>query len=153
MTNDTHRETGQQTWTADYLAYGSNLNLNQMALRCPAAQPIGRARLDGWEFRINDRGVATVVPSITGTVFGGIWRVTTRCLRALDRYEGVSSGLYRRSSVVVVLEDGSECEAIVYVGDSSRPGAPRPGYLAGILAGAVDFDLPDHYRARLAACA
>lgn len=31
-----------------YFAYGSNLNLDQMARRCPDAEPVGRVRLDGY---------------------------------------------------------------------------------------------------------
>ena len=49
-----------------YFAYGSNINLNQMAVRCPAAQVVGPAVLDGYEllFRGNRRGtgVATIEP-------------------------------------------------------------------------------------------
>lgn len=41
-----------------YFAYGSNINLEQMAVRCPAAQVVGPAVLDGYEllFRGNRRG-------------------------------------------------------------------------------------------------
>ena len=40
-----------------YFAYGSNINLEQMAVRCPAAQVVGPAVLDGYEllFRRNRR--------------------------------------------------------------------------------------------------
>ena len=49
-----------------YFAYGSNINLEQMACRCPAAEVVGSAVLDGYEllFRGNRSGygVATVEP-------------------------------------------------------------------------------------------
>ena len=32
-----------------YLAYGSNLNLQQMALRCPMAKPVGTAVIRDYE--------------------------------------------------------------------------------------------------------
>ena len=32
-----------------YFAYGSNINLEQMAVRCPAAQVVGPAVLDGYD--------------------------------------------------------------------------------------------------------
>ena len=32
-----------------YFAYGSNINLEQMAVRCPAAQVVGPAVLEGYE--------------------------------------------------------------------------------------------------------
>ena len=41
-----------------YIAYGSNLNLNQMSMRCPEAMPVGTAMLDGWQLTF--RGVATL---------------------------------------------------------------------------------------------
>ena len=32
-----------------YLAYGSNLNIRQMALRCPTAKPVGTAVIKDYE--------------------------------------------------------------------------------------------------------
>jgi gamma-glutamylcyclotransferase len=48
-----------------YFAYGSNLWLNQMSTRCPSAQYLGVARLDGYTWMINERGYANVVSSST----------------------------------------------------------------------------------------
>ena len=31
-----------------YLAYGSNLNRNQMRMRCPGAKPLGTAVIEGY---------------------------------------------------------------------------------------------------------
>ena len=49
-----------------YFAYGSNINLEQMAVRCPAAQVVGPAVLDGYEllFRGNRRGTASLPSSL-----------------------------------------------------------------------------------------
>jgi gamma-glutamylcyclotransferase len=44
-----------------YFAYGSNLWLNQMSTRCPSAQYLGVARLDGYTWMINERGYANIV--------------------------------------------------------------------------------------------
>ncbi len=53
-----------------YFAYESNMHVGQMALRCPASRPLGRAWLDDWRFRINKRGTATIVrePGALGPV-------------------------------------------------------------------------------------
>ena len=32
-----------------YLAYGSNLNLEQMANRCPTAKVVGNSKINGYE--------------------------------------------------------------------------------------------------------
>ena len=48
-----------------YVAYGSNLNLTQMAFRCPTAKVVGKGELKDYEllFRGGRRGaVATVEP-------------------------------------------------------------------------------------------
>ena len=43
-----------------YIAYGSNINLEQMANRCPNSKVIGKEMLKGYELEF--RGVATIVP-------------------------------------------------------------------------------------------
>ena len=49
-----------------YFAYGSNMNLNQMAFRCPDAEVVESVRLEGYRlaFRTNGggNGVATILP-------------------------------------------------------------------------------------------
>ena len=34
-----------------YIAYGSNLNLEQMKHRCPTAEVVGKSTLHGWRLR------------------------------------------------------------------------------------------------------
>ena len=56
-----------------YIAYGSNLNLEQMAFRCPTAKVVGKSELKDYEllFRGGRRGaVATVEPKAGSTVPG-----------------------------------------------------------------------------------
>ena len=43
-----------------YIAYGSNINLEQMANRCPNSKVVGKEMLKGYELEF--RGVATIVP-------------------------------------------------------------------------------------------
>ena len=45
-----------------YFAYGSNINLDQMSYRCPAAQVVGPVTLDGYELLFRGSGVATSAP-------------------------------------------------------------------------------------------
>ena len=56
-----------------YFAYGSNINLDQMAQRCPDAQVVGPVTLENYEllFRGNLRGagVATIAPREGSTVY------------------------------------------------------------------------------------
>ena len=51
----------------EYFAYGSNLNFEQMAYRCPEATAVGTARLDGYELAFR-RGYLTILPKEGATV-------------------------------------------------------------------------------------
>lgn len=44
-----------------YIAYGSNINLEQMAYRCPNSKIVSKEMLKGYELEF--RGVATIVPN------------------------------------------------------------------------------------------
>jgi gamma-glutamylcyclotransferase (GGCT)/AIG2-like uncharacterized protein YtfP len=134
-----------------YFAYGSNMNPDQMAARCPEARPVGVAVLEGWNVAINSRGVATIVPDEAGSIVEGVlWSVSEVCLQSLDRYEGVKNGHYVRETFELRLNH-SLVLAIVYVASSSDLGEPRAGYLEGILHGADHFGISRAYRARLTA--
>ena len=43
----------------EYFAYGSNLNFEQMAYRCPEAMAVGIAKLEGYELAFR-RGYLTI---------------------------------------------------------------------------------------------
>ena len=75
-----------------YFAYGSNMNLNQMAFRCPDAEVVESVRLEGYRlaFRTNGggNGVATILPEEGSYVDGVLWRISERDEQHLDHYEG-----------------------------------------------------------------
>ncbi|MGH7754139.1 MAG: gamma-glutamylcyclotransferase family protein [Gemmatimonadales bacterium] len=131
-----------------YFAYGSNMHRVGMAVRCPGAVPLEPARLEGHRFRINRRGVATVVPESGGVVYGLLWTVTEDCLHDLDRYEGVGKRLYRRV-VRRVETDGETREAFVYLAADAEPGRAPWAYLDLVLKAARDAGLPPDYVAEL----
>ena len=54
-----------------YFAYGSNMNLDQMAYRCPAAEAVCTAKLEGYELFFAGRpgnGIAGIRPKQGGAV-------------------------------------------------------------------------------------
>lgn len=75
-----------------YFAYGSNLNIEQMANRCPLAEPVERAYLANFclDFKTNVRGfgVATIRPEYGSYVEGALYKITQDCLNSLDLFEG-----------------------------------------------------------------
>lgn len=132
-----------------YFAYGSNMDADAMAQRCPASRIIGTARLARHRFMISTDGYASVVRDQTRTVYGLLWDLALADVRALDRYEGLSSGLYTKGHVSVIAEQGAR-KALIYFGTSAQPGAPRPGYMEDVLRAADAAKLPDAYLRELA---
>jgi phage replication-related protein YjqB (UPF0714/DUF867 family)/gamma-glutamylcyclotransferase (GGCT)/AIG2-like uncharacterized protein YtfP len=126
-----------------YFAYGSNLDVTQMARRCPDARDPRPATLADHDWLINERGVATVEPFDGSQVHGVLWQVSDDDLAALDSAEGVPVR-YRRDRLVVST-DGGSAEAWVYVDHRVDPGAPREGYLERIIEGAVHHGLPPRW--------
>lgn len=128
-----------------YIAYGSNLNLTQMAHRCPTAKVVGASELKDYEltFRGGKRGaVATVEPKEGISVPILIWKLKPRDEQALDRYEGYPS-FYRKEFHDVEL-DGKLFSTMVYVMNEGRAlGAPSDYYYNTIREGyeSAGFDV------------
>lgn len=129
-----------------YFAYGSNMSRQQMAVRCPTAAFVGVGRLLGFDFFIDGRGVASVSPKEDCEVFGVLWRLSDGDLLSLDRFEGVSLGIYFRQTHAIHISSGESLSATVYVSSTKFPGPPRQGYLEKILQSADDHGLPSDYR-------
>jgi len=127
-----------------YFAYGSNLDLSQMARRCPAATPLGKFYLP--DTRLVFRRVCDVIAEDGATCPGGLWRLTPKCEQALDRYEGFDprypdSGMYSKEYIQVAgLPDG-ETEVMIYTMNSSGIYPPSVGYFKGVRQGYKDFGL------------
>jgi|GEM_PF-333382 len=99
-----------------YIAYGSNINLPQMARRCPTAKPVGTAVIRNYEmlFRGGRRGgVATVEPKEGASVPVLVWAIRPKDEAALDHYEGYPN-LYGKRMMDVEL-NGKAVSAMVYV--------------------------------------
>ena len=145
----TSRPRGDRLANMNYFAYGSNMDVDQMGVRCPGALFVGRASLAEQEFRINTHGVATVIPANGSEVHGVLWEIAPAHEASLDRYEGVASGFYRKAMVRVRVAEGSEVEALIYIAGDHRPGRARPSYMERVLAVAARHSLPAGYVASL----
>lgn len=122
-----------------YFAYGSNMNKRQMRVRCPNAKPIGAFYLD--DAQLVFRGVADIVPKPGARAFGAIWKLTPACEAALDRYEGIEHGMYRKVYVDLAKPIQGEHEMMFYVMNSHGIMPPSEGYLDGIREGYRDFGI------------
>lgn len=125
-----------------YLAYGSNLNLEQMQRRCPAAEVIGTAELKNWRlwFRgVAHNAVATIERERGFMVPVLIWRLQPLDEAALDRYEGFPF-LYHKETLRLTV-NGKRVYAMAYIMNIGyRPyGVPSADYLATIREGYERF--------------
>jgi hypothetical protein len=124
-----------------YFAYGSNMNVSAMARRCPRSRALGLARLERHRLAVMREGWLTAVRDPRSAVQGVLWDLALSDVAALDRYEGVSHGLYVKLLQAVVAERAPR-QAIVYFGANAGPGLARPAYIAEILAAARSWPLP-----------
>ncbi|HEY1941238.1 MAG TPA: gamma-glutamylcyclotransferase family protein [Roseiarcus sp.] len=121
-------------------AYGSNMDVAAMGGRCPRSRPLGLARLMRHRLAIMREGWLTATRDAGATVEGVLWDVALADMRALDRYEGLSEGLYVKAAQPVMVAGGAK-RALVYFGANAGPGVARPDYIAGVLAAAREWGL------------
>ena len=110
-----------------YIAYGSNLNVGQMRMRCPHATILGTANLKGWEL-----------------LFKGSREVTAPDEAALDRYEGFPNFYYKRDIKLQYkgIRTGKRrtVTAFAYIMHEDRPiGIPSNFYMRTCLEGYDTF--------------
>ena len=120
-----------------YIAYGSNLNRAQMALRCPDAKVVGTGEIKDYEllFRGNRNGaVATVEPKKGESVPVLIWEISPRDEFNLDRYEGYPR-LYGKEMLEVEMDGKREKMMAYTMTEGYAMGVPSEHYLATIRTG------------------
>jgi gamma-glutamylcyclotransferase (GGCT)/AIG2-like uncharacterized protein YtfP len=130
-----------------YFAYGANMEREAMRRRCPGAAALGTARLSGWRYLIA-QGYGSVTRASGRSVFGVLWRLTPRDLAALNIFESLDSGLYRRAMLTVQAGAGAR-RVLVYVARRRGRDRPMPGYQERLVAAAEDWRLPARYVAEL----
>lgn len=99
------------------VAYGSNLNLRQMAMRCPTAKVYGKGMLKGYRLLFKgqmDNAYCTIEKKRGGKVPVVVWELQPEDERALDFYEGYPK-FYTKEDLKVTMEDGTTITAMVYI--------------------------------------
>lgn len=124
-----------------YLAYGSNMDTEQMAYRCPDARLLGASEIEDWRllFKGSKTGsYATIEPYEGSVVPVLVWAISARDERSLDRYEGYPR-FYQKHDIEIEL-DGKRVTGMAYVMDESRPyGIPTQWYYDVLFDAYVDF--------------
>lgn len=121
-----------------YIAYGSNMNIGQMAQRCPTAKPVANSWLEGYRLRFKGgehSAVATIEPSTDDIVPIVIWEIQPDDEKNLDVYEGYPR-LYRKETVWIKLGK-KKYPAMIYImnGDFYSYGLPSKTYFDTIRDG------------------
>lgn len=124
-----------------YIAYGSNINLEQMAYRCPNSKIIGTDKLPDYELEF--RGVATIVPKEGAGVPVLLWEVDQRDELSLDRYEGFPR-MYRKELFEIEV-DGRIREGMAYLMNYGEIAPPSPMYYNAIKKGYEDNGMDTSY--------
>ena len=129
-----------------YLAYGSNLNVRQMALRCPTAKAIGTAAIKDYELLFTGSkpgAYLTIEPTAGAEAPVAAWSVEPSDELNLDRYEGFPTFYYKTELELPVRYFSGKTvlrKAFVYIMHEERPlGLPSGSYVRTCLDGYRNF--------------
>lgn len=134
-----------------YIAYGSNLNIKQMAYRCPTAKLYSTGFIENWtlQFRsMRESAYATILPDAGSNVPIAIWEIDRMSEQALDIYEGYPR-LYYKQDIKVTTAYGKIVTGMVYImNEKAVPGIPSQRYINTIAQGYYDNNLDFDYLIR-----
>ena len=136
-----------------YIAYGSNLNIPQMRMRCPGARIIGTSVIEDYQllFKGSKTGSYLTIEPIEGSeVPVVIWEVTETDEKALDRYEGYPNFYYKKEMTLDIkgIRTGKvrRRDAFVYIMHEERElGIPSWYYVNTCLDGYRAFGFDEKY--------
>lgn len=136
-----------------YIAYGSNLNVNQMKRRCPTARVIGTGFIEDYELLFKGSktgGYLTIEKAEGKSLPVAIWKVTELDEQALDRYEGYPTFYYKADVEIDIkgIKTGKEYrkKAFVYIMHEDRDvGMPSKYYVMTCLEGYKTFGFSPKY--------
>ena len=139
-----------------YIAYGSNLNIRQMRMRCPGARIIGTSAVEGCRllFKGSRTGsYLTIEPQEGASVPVAAWEVTDEDEAALDRYEGFPAFYYKKEMVLPVkgIRSGKirRRRVFTYIMHEERPlGLPGRFYMETCRQGYRSFGFDEAFLER-----
>ena len=138
-----------------YIAYGSNLNIRQMRMRCPSARIIGTSEIPDYEllFKGSKTGsYLTIEPKEGSRVPVAAWEVSAEDELALDRYEGFPTFYYKKDMLlpIKVIRSGKvrmRKRCVYIIVEERRVGVPSDFYMQTCLSGYRSFGFDSRYLA------
>ena len=121
-----------------YIAYGSNLNKEQMQYRCPDSEFVGTGQLRSYKLQF--RRVLTVVPCPGSSVPVAVWKISASDEANLDVYEGFPCA-YSKQRLHIDFSDGTGCSAMAYVMNGGYLAPPSGSYYDIVARGFRDCNL------------
>ncbi|NIS09684.1 MAG: gamma-glutamylcyclotransferase [Candidatus Dadabacteria bacterium] len=125
-----------------YFAYGSNMNIKRMEQRGVTVYKRAKACLMGYTLRFNKKsrtfdgaGSANIVEYENGMIQGVLYEIDNNGIINLDKYESYPVE-YDRRLMSVILKNGVEKEAYVYIAQATRTSddlRPTKEYLSHLL--------------------
>lgn len=113
-----------------YIAYGSNMDERQMAVRCRDAVFVGTGSIQGYEllFKGSLTGCyATIEPKEKSIVPVTVWTISKADEKRLDRYEGFPTFYYKKD-IEVQMKDGTITGLVYIMHEDRHCGMPFPWY-------------------------
>lgn len=128
-----------------YFAYGSNMLTKRLRERIPAAQPVGIAILDGYEFTCDKSSKdgsskGNIIIRKNAATWGVVFEIPDNSLAILDKAEGG----YKRITVSVSI-GGQNIECETYISEKTSTELPYDWYMKYIVDGAREHGLPNDY--------
>ena len=114
-----------------YIAYGSNMSVEQMARRCPNAKLVGKAMLQDWKLKFKIH--ATIEQCEGSYVHALVWKIDKEDEKSLDEYEGWPAYYIKQDVEVTMTElDGTKPQkvtAMAYImTEGHQESIPTPVY-------------------------
>lgn len=129
-----------------YGAYGSNLDLKQMAWRCPGGQRLITGYVNDYRLTFRRGGYANIEPSKGDRVPVLLWEISQDNEKALDRYEGFPH-FYIKVELPVETCQGAMKAMFYIMADQYTTQSEKPTirYYSTLYRGYVDNCLPLKY--------
>ena len=138
-----------------YFAYGSNMLALRLQKRCPSAVFVETGTAEGYAVNFSKlgrdaSGKGALYEKQKSTALGVVFEIAKSDLKSLDKAEGVWFGYDRRIDFEVVTNSGKTLETTTYLPPKMDVQLkPFGWYLALVVAGAIENNLPQDYIEKL----
>ena len=121
-----------------YVAYGTNLIIDEMKNRCPKSFPLGKGIIKDYKLVFNC--FADIRESMRDSVQVGVWAIHKHDLKNLDYYEGYPS-LYNKKNITVNINNTVKEALVYFMVDNKTENPPYASVIERTKQGYKDFNI------------